>query len=40
MLRRFGLFGHSALIFYDKGGREQPDAQLWALLAPTNSWFT
>ncbi|HDR8999822.1 TPA: protein-disulfide reductase, partial [Burkholderia vietnamiensis] len=28
MLRRFGLFGPPALIFFDKTGREQPDAQL------------
>ncbi|QCP53674.1 protein-disulfide reductase DsbD [Trinickia violacea] len=28
MLRRFGLFGPPALIFYDKTGRQQPDAQL------------
>ncbi len=28
MLRRFGLFGPPALIFYDRNGRQQPDAQL------------
>ncbi|MEX3634585.1 protein-disulfide reductase DsbD [Paraburkholderia sp. BR14320] len=28
MLRRFGLFGPPALIFYDRTGRQQPDAQL------------
>ncbi|KWE47657.1 protein-disulfide reductase [Burkholderia ubonensis] len=28
MLRRFGLFGPPALIFYDKEGQLQPDAQL------------
>jgi thiol:disulfide interchange protein DsbD len=28
MLRRFGLFGPPALIFYDRSGRQQPDAQL------------
>ncbi|WP_373422112.1 protein-disulfide reductase DsbD [Burkholderia multivorans] len=28
MLRRFGLFGPPALIFFDKTGRPQPDAQL------------
>lgn len=28
MLRRFGLFGPPALIFYDQAGRERPDAQL------------
>ncbi|USX07335.1 protein-disulfide reductase DsbD [Paraburkholderia fungorum] len=28
MLRRFGLFGPPALIFYDRDGRQQPDAQL------------
>lgn len=28
MLRRFGLFGPPALIFFDKTGRQQPDAQL------------
>ena len=28
MLRRFGLFGPPALIFYDRGGQQQPDAQL------------
>ncbi|TES60904.1 protein-disulfide reductase DsbD [Burkholderia cepacia] len=28
MLRRFGLFGPPALIFYDTSGRQQPDAQL------------
>lgn len=28
MLRRFGLFGPPALIFYDRNGRHQPDAQL------------
>ncbi|MFM0597243.1 protein-disulfide reductase DsbD [Paraburkholderia dilworthii] len=28
MLRRFGLFGPPALIFYDRNGQQQPDAQL------------
>ncbi|WP_454875528.1 protein-disulfide reductase DsbD [Paraburkholderia xenovorans] len=28
MLRRFGLFGPPALIFYDRNGRQQVDAQL------------
>jgi thiol:disulfide interchange protein DsbD len=28
MLRRFGLFGPPALIFYDRSGQQQPDAQL------------
>lgn len=28
MLRRFGLFGPPALIFFDKTGRERPDAHL------------
>jgi len=28
MLRRFGLFGPPALIFYDRNGRQQADAQL------------
>lgn len=28
MLRRFGLFGPPALIFYDRNGRQQPNAQL------------
>jgi len=28
MLRRFGLFGPPALIFYDRNGHRQPDAQL------------
>ncbi|SIT37758.1 Thiol:disulfide interchange protein DsbD [Paraburkholderia piptadeniae] len=28
MLRRFGLFGPPALIFYDRTGRQQPGAQL------------
>ncbi|SOF01845.1 Thiol:disulfide interchange protein DsbD [Burkholderia sp. OK233] len=28
MLRRFGLFGPPALIFYDRNGRQQPEAQL------------
>ncbi|WP_233799824.1 protein-disulfide reductase DsbD [Paraburkholderia sp. HP33-1] len=28
MLRRFGLFGPPALIFYDRSGRQQVDAQL------------
>lgn len=28
MLRRFGLFGPPALIFYDRNGRQQRDAQL------------
>jgi len=28
ILRRFGLFGPPALIFYDRSGRPQPDAQL------------
>ncbi|WP_321574462.1 protein-disulfide reductase DsbD [Paraburkholderia franconis] len=28
ILRRFGLFGPPALIFYDRTGRQQPDAQL------------
>ncbi|MDR5743525.1 protein-disulfide reductase DsbD [Caballeronia sp. LZ029] len=28
MLRRFGLFGPPALIFYDRNGRQQPGAQL------------
>lgn len=28
MLRRFGLFGPPALIFYDRNGHVQPDAQL------------
>jgi thiol:disulfide interchange protein DsbD len=28
MLRRFGLFGPPALIFYDRNGRQQSDAQL------------
>ncbi|MBO3056549.1 protein-disulfide reductase DsbD [Burkholderia pseudomallei] len=28
MLRRFGLFGPPALIFYDRRGQQQPDAQL------------
>ncbi|MFM0631596.1 protein-disulfide reductase DsbD [Paraburkholderia xenovorans] len=28
MLRRFGLFGPPALIFYDRSGRQQADAQL------------
>ncbi|KDR28505.1 MULTISPECIES: hypothetical protein [Caballeronia] len=28
MLRRFGLFGPPALIFYDSNGRQERDAQL------------
>ncbi|WP_175938433.1 protein-disulfide reductase DsbD [Caballeronia sp. BCC1704] len=28
MLRRFGLFGPPALIFYDRAGQQRPDAQL------------
>ncbi|MFM0134327.1 thioredoxin fold domain-containing protein, partial [Paraburkholderia sediminicola] len=28
MLRRFGLFGPPALIFYDRNGHQQVDAQL------------
>jgi thiol:disulfide interchange protein DsbD len=28
MLRRFGLFGPPALIFYDRNGQQQTDAQL------------
>jgi thiol:disulfide interchange protein DsbD len=28
LLRRFGLFGPPALIFYDRNGRQQVDAQL------------
>ncbi|CAB3805146.1 protein-disulfide reductase DsbD [Pararobbsia alpina] len=33
MLRRFGLFGPPALIFYDRNGRQQPDAQLAGFVA-------
>lgn len=43
-LRRFGLFGPPALIFYDRNGRQQVDAQLVgfvgvdALLAHLKRW--
>jgi thiol:disulfide interchange protein DsbD len=34
MLRRFGLFGPPALIFYDRSGRQQADAQLAGFVGP------
>ncbi|GJH28586.1 protein-disulfide reductase DsbD [Caballeronia novacaledonica] len=34
MLRRFGLFGPPALIFYDRNGGQQPDAQLAGFVGP------
>jgi thiol:disulfide interchange protein DsbD len=33
MLRRFGLFGPPALIFYDRNGQQQVDAQLVGFVA-------
>jgi thioredoxin:protein disulfide reductase len=37
MLRRFGLFGPPALIFYDHNGHQQVDAQLSGSWVPTRS---